>query len=80
MSKVIPLEYFKFRLEFSNMEYPELMLVWADQFEKDYPWKDKPVQKYKLKALFESIKSRSKNAVVKEFVTEQTKTMNFGDI
>ncbi len=80
MTNVIPVEYFKFRSEFSTMNYTELMAVWAEQFEKDYPWKDKPIQKYKLKALFESIKTRSKNPVVKEFVTEQTKTMNFGDV
>jgi len=80
MTNIIPVEYFKFRSEFNTMSYTELMAVWAEQFESGYSWKSKPIQQYKLKAMFETIKSRSTNPAVKDFINNQSKALNFGDI
>lgn len=60
--------------EFMKIRYEELLIVFAEQFEKDFNWKDK--NKDKLQALFDACAKRAKTDFLPLFIADKRDEFN----
>ena len=77
MSNVIQFKrpaYLRNYSKYMEMGYDELLIVFSDQFEKDFSWKDTSVDK--LKALFDACAKRAKTDYLPMFIADKRDELN----